>query len=296
MRSLTVHAEKIKKYMPKTMYKIGSQFYIDKKYPRHLFIETTAKCNLTCAYCPREDVNDHMDFRLFKEIIDEASFYGPRSFSLHLFGEPLLWPKIIDGIRYIKAKHKRNVVLLTTNGTHLNRFVDDIIGNDVDEVIWSWRTEAKFRQETKKKLRDWGKFRVRIIKEVTPKEEIERWSKWPKVEIRSLHNYGGGIDLSKYGVPNVETRWKCYHLDFAPAVAWNGNMLLCCADPEQEEVLGNVKNKTVSEMWQSEKLKKIRKSHMKGEYDGICKNCDVWKNYPNYEFGHEFAIRKDKKI
>ena len=137
MRSLTRYAEAIKHHFPPWLYKLGAQTYADKRFPRHLFIETTAKCNLSCDYCPRADEDQHMDFNLFKAITQEANTFGPRSFSLHLFGEPLLWPKIIEGIRYIKQLDKRHVVLLTTNGTHLNRYVDELIGNGVDEIIWS---------------------------------------------------------------------------------------------------------------------------------------------------------------
>jgi radical SAM protein with 4Fe4S-binding SPASM domain len=285
MRALTKYAEKAKK-LPSIIYKAGAQSYIDVQFPRHLFIETTAKCNLTCSYCPREDEDSHMDYELFKTIVDEASRYGPRSFSLHLFGEPLLYPKIIDAIRYIKNRNRHHVVLLTTNGTHLNRFVDSLIGLQVDEIIWSWRSEAKFKPRTIRLLREstregTTKFRVRIIKEVTPKEELERWSKWQEVEIRNLHNYGGNVDLSPYDVPAAGKRWACYHLWFAPALAWNGDILLCCADPHKKEVLGNLKNGSFHSIWAGEKLKQIREDHKNGKFEGICKNCDVWKNYPN---------------
>src|SRR5258708_3002683 len=106
----------ILKKLPTVLYKTADQLYIDKNFPRHIFIETTAACNLSCDYCPREKRNDHIDFKLFKTIVDECSQYGPRSFSLHLFGEPLLYPFILDAIQYIKIKNRRHTILLTTNG------------------------------------------------------------------------------------------------------------------------------------------------------------------------------------
>ncbi len=289
----TKYAEKIKK-LPPWLYKIGAQTWYDKKFPRHLFIETTANCNLSCDYCPREDIDNEMDWNLFKEIVKEASFYGQRSFSLHLFGEPLLWSRLLDGIEYIKRHNRKHVVLLTTNGTHLNTFAQDLIKAEVDEIIWSWRKEAKFRDGTLRMFMASTKsrrtmFRVRIIKEVTPKEEIERWSKWPNVEIRSIHNYGGEIDISGYDAPNVDKRWPCYHLWYAPAVAWNGNMLLCCADPSQKEVLGNVNETPISTLWQSTQIKNIRNSQKQGNYGGICEKCDVWKNYPSTFFPWQYT-------
>ena len=233
-----------------------------------------------------------MDFGLFKSIVDEATRYGKRSFSLHLFGEPLLYKNWFEAIQYIKSKNKRHTVLFTTNGTLLERFgnLDKLIASGADQVYWSWREEAKFSEETKKRLKKWGKFRVRIIEEVTPKEELEKWKTWGNIEYRKLHNYGGNINTDSFQTDSpVETsslmkeeeRWPCYHLWLAPAVAWNGKILICCSDPHQAEVLGQFPAVTVHEIWVGAKLKEIRDSHLRGEYGGICKNCDVWKTFPS---------------
>ena len=222
---ITKHAQLIKR-LPRWLYRLGAQSYIDRKYPRHLFIETTALCNLSCNYCPRERINQHMDFNLFRGIIDEATKYGPRSFSLHLFGEPLLYPRINDAINYIKKRNRKHTVLLTTNGTKLNELFDSVRG--ADQILWSWRKEAKFTEETKEKLKKWGKFRVRFIKEVTTPEAYEEWKTWENKEVRSLHNYGGEIDLENFQSTPEEklTRWPCYHLWLAPAVSWDGKKIL----------------------------------------------------------------------
>ena len=281
---LTLYADKLKKVLPKTIFKIGSQIYIDKKWPKHIFLETTSSCNLLCDYCPREKVNNHMDFNLFKSIVDEATHYGPRSFSLHLFGEPLLYPKIWEAIRYIKKKNKHHTVLLTSNGTLFERYADELTSSGIDKLIWSWRPEAKFSEILKERLRKWGKLTVRLLKEVVPKEEMDYWEKWPSVEVKGIHNYGGNISLEKFGAKDTGgNRYPCYHLWLAPAVSWNGNLLICCNDPHQKEVIGNLKNMTVSEGWK--KLEGIRKAHLEGKYDGICRDCNVWQRFPDLFFG-----------
>lgn len=286
---VTEYASLLKK-LPSPIYKAAAQMWIDKEFPRHLFIETTAACNLTCEYCPREKVKSHMDFNLFKSIIDEATNYGPRSFSLHLFGEPLLYPKVWESIRYIKEKNKRHTVLLTSNGTLFEKFADDLMSSPVDKVIWSWRPESKFSEKLKERLRKWGKLTVRLIKEVVPKEEMKYWEKWPNVEIRGIHNYGGSIDTTNW-ISHVATkdtvvkRWACYHIFLAPAVNWEGKFLLCCADPKVKEVFGDINKETINESWQ--RVEKVRKSQLRGEYEGICKNCDVWKSYPDIFFGFQ---------
>jgi len=298
MRSLTRHAEAIKK-IPRVLYKAGAQAYVRRSYPRHLFIETTATCQLSCNYCPRERTRKDMDFRMFQSIVREASSFGPTSFSLHLFGEPLLWPRLLDGINFIRRLNNKHVVLVTTNGILLNEYVSRLLQSGVDEIIWTWREEAKFKECTKRwllnsTLHNKTRFRVRIIKEITPKEAWEEWKTWPSVEVRSLHNYGGNINTSGYQeeigfVQNTlqteqGSRWPCYHLWLAPAIAWNGEILLCCADPHRKESLGQFPDMSIAEAWQGGRLKKIRAAHMAGKFEGICKDCDVWRNYPDIFF------------
>ena len=235
-----------------------------------------------------------MPFDVFTGVVDEASTYGARSFSLHLFGEPLLYPRVHDAVSYIKQHNQRHVVLLTTNGTRLQDHLDWLITSGVDQVLWSWRPEAKFTPETKEKLRRWGKFRVRFIAEVTPKEAYAEWDDWPNVEGRHIHSYGGEIDVSKWNVQNKKKlRWSCYHPFFAPAVAWNGDILLCCADPHRKSAIGTFPQMSVAEAWQSSILQRIRKEHLDGRYTGICENCDIWKQVPNIFFGHEY---QDKTV
>jgi len=275
--------------LPSPIYKIAAQAYIDKEFPRHIFIETTANCNLSCSYCPREKLNENMDFQLFKNIVDECSEYGPRSFSLHLFGEPLLYPHIIPAIDYIKSRNKRHTILLTTNGTVLNKFAKRLLGSGVDRLIWSWRKlDVPFSSDTLEVLRKIGM--VRILIEETPKEEIEKWSKFPNVEIKHLHNYGGQIDTSKWGIKKDKEsdRWPCYHLFLAPAIRWNGDITICCNDPKGRESNGRYGvDFVLSDWWTSSHLKSIRESHLKGEYKGLCVGCNSYKAYPDIFFGFQ---------
>lgn len=289
MGLITKYASFIKKHTPSLIYKIGAQAYIDKQFPRHLFVETCAQCNLACPYCPREKNSGNMPWEMFTGIIDEAKKYGARSFSLHLFNEPLLYPRIFEAIDYIYRANKRNTILLTTNGTLLERNgnLDKLIASKVSQVLWSWRPEVSFKEETKERLRRWGKFRVRFINELVPDEEREAWRDWPNQEERPLHDYGGNIDPAQWGGKSLsksEKRWPCGHLWLSPAVAFDGSFLLCCVDPHRKEVLGNVTETPIGTLWQSARLQEVRDGHMRREFKGICANCDVWKEYPDMWF------------
>jgi len=189
------------------------------------------------------------------------------------------YPSWFEAIRYIKAKNKTHTVLFTTNGTCINRNIDKLINSGVDKVIWSWRPEARFTEETKARLKEWDKFTVRLIEGEHPPEAFSEYRSWPHVEVRRKHNYGGNIETSEK-MPT--SRFPCYHLWLAPAVAWNGNILICCADPHQKEIIGNVKETSVSEAFK--RMESIRQAHLRGEYSGICEKCDVWRAYPDMFF------------
>ena len=284
LTSLTTLARKL----PSPLFKLGAQAFIDTKFPRHIFIETTANCNLSCEYCPREKRKEDMDFGLFTSIIDEASHYGARSFSLHLFGEPLLYKHILDAIRYIKSKNRRHTILLTTNGTLLNKYATDLLDLGVDRIIWSWRRN-NFNDETIGVLKKIGM--IRLLIEETPKDEFERWSKFPRVEVKHLHNYGGNIDVTKWGIETLipsDSRYPCYHLWLAPAIRWNGDITICCNDPNGRESVARYGNgNNLHTFWTSKHLKSIRDSHLQGRYVGLCKTCTSWKAYPDIFFGFQ---------
>jgi len=282
LTSLTNIARKL----PSPIYKLAAQSFIDLEFPRHIFIETTANCNLSCAYCPREKRKEDMDFELFRSIIDEATHYGPRSFSLHLFGEPLLYPKILEAISYIKSSNRRHTILLTTNGTFLNKFAR-LLGQ-VDRVIWSYRKNS-FNSDSIKLLKEKGL--IRLLIEETPKEEFEKWSKFPRVEIKHLHNYGGQIDTTKWGLEKdlddsvIGNRYPCYHLWLAPAIRWNGEIVECCNLPKLGvDVLGKYGETTIKEVWSGKGISNLRESHKKGIYPGACNKCTSWQAYPNIFF------------
>ena len=223
-----------------------------------------------------------MDYELFKEIVNECSEYGPRWFSLHLFGEPLLYPFILESIAYIKERNKKHTILLTTNGGLLNKFADDILRLRVDRVIWSYRAN-NFNNKTLRLLKKIGL--IRLLIEETPKEEFEKWSKFPRVEVKHLHSYGGSIDVSKWQVPELPERYPCYHLWLAPAVRWNGEIVECCNLAKSgENVLGKYRETNLKEVWSGDGISELRKSHMKGIYPGACNNCTSWQAYPSIFF------------
>lgn len=297
-------------------YKIIAQKLIDYDFPYHLFIETTNACNLKCKMCTRNLSPIHigmMDLSLAEKIVDEAAQYGPRTFSLHLFGEPLLAPLTIPLAKYIKEKNKKNNILLTTNGVFLTKEISQkLIACEADKIVISIHgaNNKQYQSVTgtndlakveenikdlvalkKEEKKEKPKIYLRMVAPKEKREEIEsfrqKWKNFPVIiDIREPHNFGGKIGDKKN--ENIK-RYPCYHLWFSPGINWDGQVSICCCDALKEEIIGNVRKESLSEIWKSEKLQKYREHHLKGEYDKInlCKNCDVWQTYPDIFFKNQ---------
>jgi len=267
-----------------------------------------------CKMCPRtsgDTLIGNMDFKIFKKIVDEAKNYGPRNFCLHLFGEPLLAPGFDDMVKYIKNADSDNSILLTTNGTLLNEEKANIlVDSKVDKIAISFTSPIKETYKEKTgvdkleevennierliKIKEAKKSTkplifIRMIVEDDTENQTEKFLvKWKgkKViaEIRDMHNYGGNVKNSH--VKGRKKRYPCYHLWLSPAIHWNGDVSICCDDYARGALLGNVKEKTIQEMWTGEKINHYRKLHLNGKYDEmpICGDCDVWNIYSDLFF------------
>lgn len=296
------------------------QRMITLDFPQHIFLETTSACNLKCKMCPRttgDTLIGHMDFELFKKAIDEARHYGPRTFCLHLFGEPLVAPKFIDEINYIKQSNPKNSIVLTTNGTLLDEEkARSMVKAQVDKIAVSFTAatpenylanagvdkletvEANVEKlvKIKKELNSVKpKIIVRMILEDYNQQEAEIFkNKWQNqdviVEVRPAHNYGGNVEYgqSRDGETRQKKvkRWPCYHFWLSPAIHWNGDFSICCNDYARKAVLGNLKDQTINELWNSPSIQKFRKEQLKGNFKipSICENCNVWTMYHDMFF------------
>ena len=92
-------------------------------WPRLVFWETTAACNLVCSHCRRTEVADELSpDELSREegerLIDDMSGWG-RTILVFSGGEPLLRPDIFHLMRY--ANEKGLIVALATNGTLIDQ-------------------------------------------------------------------------------------------------------------------------------------------------------------------------------
>ena len=95
-------------------------------------ISLTDKCNLRCVYCMPEDkvyennlINDTLSFNDYKFIINGLSQVGIKKIKF-TGGEPLLYPHLIELIKYAHYECNIDDISITTNGIGLNEIVYEL--------------------------------------------------------------------------------------------------------------------------------------------------------------------------
>lgn len=95
-------------------------------------ISLTDKCNLRCVYCMSEDkvyennlINDTLSFNDYKFIINGLSQVGIKKIKF-TGGEPLLYPHLIELIKYAHYECNIDDISITTNGIGLNEIAYEL--------------------------------------------------------------------------------------------------------------------------------------------------------------------------
>jgi MoaA/NifB/PqqE/SkfB family radical SAM enzyme len=116
-------------------------FNIPENLPNYAQIEITNLCNLECPMCFKHFIDveiKHMDFEVFKKVIDKLK--GVYTITLCGYGEPLIYPRIFDAIRY--CKENGFDVELTSNGLLLNKDerIKELVSSGLDSISFSFES------------------------------------------------------------------------------------------------------------------------------------------------------------
>lgn len=282
------------------------------EFPKYLVIEPTNRCNLNCIMCPRGEMTrpqGFMDFELFKKIIDECE--GKVEFIyLHFFGEPLLHPRIIDFINY--AAGKGMTIALSTNATTLKaNLAKDLLNSKLDLLIISIdstdpETYAKIRMggdlenvlrnidtflDMQEKLKSTLNVSLQMIEMTLNKNELKKGiSRWQLREgfnltVKPLYNYANQVkNIQNLGnFPETDPVKKvCMEPWRGLVIGWDGVVVPCCNDFNYKFPLGDVNVNTLNEIWNSEKMREMRKCQNGGSQksNDLCKDCLI--HHENY--------------
>lgn len=259
-----------------------SKLHIRTKFPPHLDIEPTMQCNMKCPMCFQQHMHIPkefcLDFRLYKKIVDECAHNNLYSIRLCHRGEPLLHPQIVEMVKYAKQKGIKEVFTLT-NGLLLNEkliialyeagldwlqlSIDGVYGNyerirqpaKFEDIYAKVKLLHKIRKE-QKRLRPiiWIQSLWSVVKH-NPEEFINLFA--PFVDKIAFH-----IDFDYGHRFEKDPHFICYRLWHRMMVMADGYVPMCNSDFLKDEIVGDAKTQTIEEIWNSEKLNRIRRINL----------------------------------
>lgn len=269
--------------------------------PVSLIIENTGRCNLQCPMCPRE-LTDYppkdFDFGVFKRIIDEVKHASELVFPWGL-GEPLLNPDVFRMIRYCKDAGLCTV--LSTNATLLDEERSRLlIESGLDHLILAFDGATPEVYEKYRKNANFEKVRRNILRFLEIKKEMEaevfvvlQMVRLPDNEhqVAAFHRMWDieGVDEIRIkedetvipGVARPERqahdrrRHPCYQLWQGPIhINYDGDLRPCCHS-YAAPAIGNVREHSVYELWNSPAMVRWREAHLQGRLDEYpyCRDC-----------------------
>ena len=174
-------------------------------FPRRLQIETTNRCNASCAMCPilqMKRPKGDMSWELWAKLVAELkSRPALRRVMLHVMGEPLLHPDFIKMIRYLREEAPHQPVEFSTNGSVLGREqAEELVSVGLEQINFSLDACSP---ETHAKIRRGLNFdRVTANLEGLIQTVARSGQNKPRVLVQMIK-----MDVNKEEWPEFERRW-----------------------------------------------------------------------------------------
>ena len=279
-------------------------------FPLYIQIEHSGRCNLKCPSCIKgiEPLSKDysrglkpLNIALYKGILNEARQYMCPSISFHNNDEPFLLPDLEDRIKLAKDAGFLDIIL-TTNATLLNKErAHKILRSGVTKINFS---VGALNEDDYKERRRGGDFNAVIenieyflgqkkkaglklpITRVTcilTKDSIKDMGRFKefwmnKVDIVEFQNFQAIKGYTEGLRPNgakIDDNFTCNAPWQQLVIRANGDVLPCCSFYGIELVIGNIKNSTIHDIWNSLQMKKIREELLDNNFSfsQACKKC-----------------------
>lgn len=257
---------------------------------------------------------------LFRKIVDlcrRSSQLHGISFVLH--NEPLLDSTLFDKIRYFRSRvESKAMTFVATNGTLLTPDVaDELIKSGLDVLHISCNGFGKKDFEAINRGKNWENFKKNLesflsrdlsqiavmlsfVRSNIYREELEKairyWrSRGFSCYIHGINNRGGLVDnyesyarpineekliprLRKKGIKSLLN--GCPYPFLQMSVLATGQALICTHDWGRRQIIGDLNEQTIQEVWNGPVMRDIRLKHLfnNGKTIPACKDCDVFDN------------------
>jgi radical SAM protein with 4Fe4S-binding SPASM domain len=270
--------------------------------PVEYIVETTAKCNLYCPMCPRENHKQpkaDMSDEIFERLVRESGRSAEHMMLIGL-GEPMMDRKIFDRIEYCE---RHNIsTLLSSNGTFFDeKTCARLLDTPLEHITLSFDGATKESYEYYRKGANFEKVRDNFVRFARMKHERRAKVQVVVQMVRMERNAGEVDEFMRFwsavpGVDHVRIKedetnllqpeaghaaqdWKhpCHYLWRGPIyVKQNGDVYPCCQSYTMDgSPVGNLEETSLEQIWNSAEMQRMRRLHSTGragEID-ICSRC-----------------------
>lgn len=229
-------------------------------------IEINTECNLSCSYCPNSKGARIEQGNMSDEVLDKVlgdlkdiNYKGKIAFDF--YNEPLLANSFHDRVKKIKEFLPETFIELYSNGTKIStqENLNEILGAGVDKIYIT-------KHEAVKKLA-LEKFYDELDPRTKDKVLLRTYNDLKLTNRGSYlnHIYSGETLTTPCKVPSL-----------VMTITKEGNILPCFEDFEQTQIMGNIMEESIANIWSSDKYTKFRSELMSGNRSlhKICKNCN----------------------
>jgi len=281
-------------------------------FPAAVEIQTTSACNAKCLICPhpqvaRELPSGAMGMELFCKIIDQIDPAWRCRIIPYLNNEPFCDRLIVERLRYITARLGAAEIELSTNVSLLDQpKQQELVGIRLKELRLSVfgfteRTHSRImpglRWQTVEKNLDAmaGNLPFRRLVEriavvmvnhplVTPEDiglareyclaHALQFNLWGFLDrAKNVAGYSNGVCRPFISGCEQNRPLERMHITFA------GDVILCCQDWRRRNIIGNLRQRSLLDIWNSDAYNQYRNDIYAGcgQQPIICTNCKLAK-------------------
>ncbi|MFA6093121.1 MAG: SPASM domain-containing protein [Elusimicrobiota bacterium] len=276
---------------------------------RKLFIEITDVCNLSCSFCPKTARKpEFMSERLFSKILKDAQGWVEELF-FHVMGEPLLHPEL--GAFLDLCAQRSFKVKLVTNGTLIGKAGEMLLGKTALKQIsfslhglddlGAGRTPASggpaaplgsagLAGEAHPPEKEAILAEIRDFSQKAAQAGIcvflRHWDADPKsasarafAESQKISSRVFVSSMARFAWPSLDCAQErdegsCLGMRRQAAVLVDGTVVPCCLDKDGIMALGNVRERSLREIVDSERARRIAEGFSRGKaVEPLCRRC-----------------------
>lgn len=255
-----------------------SQLY----YPNHLNIETSDYCNRSCSYCPIQHKREKhpprlLDMDVFASLLRELQAAPhPLKISLQWIDEPLANPQFFEYIALGRELLPEAHWLLQTNGDFLTAEKLAQLKPLFRGIAVNLYSEKAYDSLLKKELNYVpAKYPLRIQSpgRLVRAKGFDHRADEAIVHINEkFHDHDW---VKEYDKVQRAYSLRCMRLWVQTAIGYDGSVYLCCRDNYKQHPVGNLKERSLLDCYNSPKARALREEMAQGRRDqiGMCKTC-----------------------